>query len=251
MNNQTEIIKPATVSNDTDAAANVVSPEIPESVPAVTDKPKTATDQGDASNAQTDNSSDLEKQITPDVPTSVKLELSEEEADMIQTLLRDYVRAYRSDRSVDYKPELVQREKVGQYPWVATPPAPEIINPAYDWVNKKWYSKNASDSLPDLVQTVADLKAKNAQLYQDREKLDQDIKTVQEVQKATTQQSLALTQGLQNMVKSQEQTNKVMASMQQILLSLKAGQDQAATPTAPKTDATNGQAQDKNENGGN
>lgn len=243
MNNQTEIIKPDAVSNDAGTATNVTSPEIPESVPAVTDKPKTATDQGDA---QTDNSSDLEKQITPDVPASVKLELSEEEADMIQTLLSDYVCAYRSDRSVDYKPELVQREKVGQYPWVATPPAPEIINPAYDWVNKKWYSKNASDSLPDLVQTVADLKAKNAQLYQDREKLDQDIKTVQEVQKANAQQSLALTQGLQNMVKSQEQTNKVMASMQQIMLSLKAGQDKA-TPVVP----TNDQAQDKNENGGN
>ena len=67
--------------------------EIPESVSAVTGKPK-----------------------------SVKLELSEEEADMIQTLLNDYVLAYRSDRSVDYKPEPVPREKVGQYPYVATAP---------------------------------------------------------------------------------------------------------------------------------
>ena len=79
MNNQTETIKPDAVSNDVGTATNVASPE---SVPAVTDKPK-----------------------------SVKLELSEEEADMIQTLLNDYVLAYRSDRSVDYKPEPVPREK--------------------------------------------------------------------------------------------------------------------------------------------
>ncbi|MCT0164372.1 hypothetical protein EFM11_02210 [Lactobacillus helveticus] len=113
-----------------------------------------------------------------DKQKSVKLELSEEQADMIQTLLSDYVLAYRSDRSVDYKPELVSKEKVGQYPWVATPPEPEITNPAYDWVNKKWYSKNAGDSLPDLANTVADLKAKNEQLYQDSQKLDQLIKLV-------------------------------------------------------------------------
>ena len=248
MNNQTEIIKPSTVSNDAGAATNVTSPE---SVPAVTDKPKTVTDQGDTGNAQTTNQSDLENQVKPDVPTSVKLELSEEEADMIKTLLSDYVRAYRSDRSVDYKPELVQREKVGQYPWVATPPAPEIINPAYDWVNKKWYSKNANDSLPDLAQTVADLKAKNAQLYQDREKLDQDIKSVKDAQVANAEQSLVLTQAVQKMTESQNESKKIMASMQAILIGMKAAQNQkAATPTETQTNQEQS-VQDKNENGGN
>ena len=151
--------------NQTDT--NLMSQDVSKTTTPVTDKSVTITNQSDTSNTQTTNQSGSGNQ---DVPATVKLELSEEEADIIQTLLSDYVRAYRSDRSVDYKPELVQREKVGQYPWVATPPAPEIINPAYDWVNKKWYSKNASDSLPDLAQTVADLKAKNAQLYQDRER---------------------------------------------------------------------------------
>ena len=220
MNNQTEITKPSAVSND-------------------------------AGNAQTTNQSDLEKQVKPDTPATVKLELSEEEADMIQTLLSNYVRAYRSDRSVDYKPELVPREKVGQYPWVATPPAPEIINPAYDWVNKKWYSKNASDSLPDLAQTVADLKAKNAQLYQDREKFDQDIKSVKEAQIANAEQSLVLTQAVQKMTESQNESKKIMASMQAILVGMKAAQSQkVATPT--ETQPNQGQSvQDKNENGGN
>ena len=204
MNNQTETIKPDAVSNDVGTATNVASPE---SVPAVTDKPK-----------------------------SVKLELSEEEADMIQTLLNDYVLAYRSDRSVDYKPEPVPREKVGQYPYVATAPAPEIINPTYDWINKKWYSKNNSDSLPDLANTVTDLKVKNEQLYQDREKLDQDIKSVKAAQIANAQQSLMLTQAVTKTAESQNESEKLMTSIQAILVGIKATQDQKkVTPIESKT----------------
>ena len=204
MNTQTEIIKPDAVSNDAGTATNVASPE---SVPAVTDKPK-----------------------------SVKLELSEEEADMIQTLLNDYVLAYRSDRSVDYKPEPVPREKVGQYPYVATAPAPEIINPTYDWINKKWYSKNNSDSLPDLANTVTDLKVKNEQLYQDREKLDQDIKSVKAAQIANAQQSLMLTQAVTKTAESQNESEKLMTSIQAILVGIKATQDQKkVTPIESKT----------------
>lgn len=241
MNNQTEIIKPGAVSNDAGTATNVASTE---PVPAVANKPKTATDQGDAGNAQTTNTSDVEKQVKSDVPTSVKLELSEEEADMIQTLLNDYVLAYRSDRSVDYKPELVPREKVGHYPYVATPPAPEIINPAYDWINKKWYSKNTSDSLPDLANTVTDLKAKNKQL-------NQDIESVKGAQIINAQQAFALTQAIQKMTESQNKSEKLMTSTQEILVGIKATQDQKkATPIESQTNQTQS-VQDKNENGGN
>ena len=211
MNNQAEIIKPSTVSND-------------------------------AGNAQTTNQSDLENQVKPDVPTSVKLELSEEEADMIQTLLSNYVRAYRSDRSVDYKPELVPREKVGQYPWVATPPAPEIINPAYDWINKKWYSKNTSDSLPDLAQTVADLKARSDQS-------DRALKTMQETQNASVAQSLGVVKMMKQMSEDQSDMKKLMASMQGILLHLEGSK--ATQPEAPKADAQPTQPETKQENGGN
>lgn len=238
MNNQTEIIKPGAVSsgavsNDAGTATNVASPE---SVPAVADKPKTATDQGDAGNAQTDSSSDLKKQITPDVPTSVKLELSDEEADMIQVLLSDYVIAYRSDRSVDYKPEPVPREKVGQYPYVATPPAPEIINPTYDWINKKWYSKNTSDSLPDLANTVTDLKAKNEQLYQ-------VLNTVQETQNASVTQSFDVVKMMKQMSEDQSDIKKLMGSMQGILFGL--GGSKVTQPEASKADTQSTQPSDK------
>ena len=180
--------------------------------------------------------------IKPDVPTSVKLELSEEEADMIQTLLSDYVRAYRSDSSVDYKPELVPREKVGQYPWVATPPAPEIINPAYDWINKKWYSKSNDDNLNDIAQTVADLKARSDQS-------DRTLKTMQETQNASVAQSLGVVKMMKQMSEDQSDMKKLMASMQGILLNLEGSK--VTQPEAPKADAQPTQPETKQENGGN
>lgn len=146
-----------------------------------------------------------------DKPKTVKLELPEEEADMIQTLLNDYALAYRSDRRVDYKPEPVPKEKVGQYPYVATPPAPEITNPAYDWINKKWYSKNTSDSLPVLANTVADVK--DAQL-------------------ANSQQGLSLTRAIKNMSESQNEFKKLVATMQTILFGIK---EEKATSIESKT----------------
>lgn len=174
MNNQSEIIKPGAVSsgavsNDAGTATSVASP-------AIADKSK-----------------------------SVKLELSEEEADMIQTLLNDYVLAYRSDISVDYKPEPVPREKVGQYPYVATPPAPEIINPSYDWINKKWYSKSGSTSLPEIAQAV---------------------KTLQSDQQAVKELS-----------EGQANQNKLLASMQNLMLTI-AGLQKTAEPTAPTQPVT-------------
>ena len=195
MNNQTETIKP----NDAGTATNVTSPAIPESVPAVTDKSK-----------------------------SVKLELSEEEADMIQTLLNDYVLAYRSDRSVDYKPEPVPREKVGQYPYVATAPAPEIINPTYDWINKKWYSKNGTQSLPVIAENVADLSRKSA--AQDQAALAND------------QQEQMITQQLGAQAEQSKNIMTMMGQMQQTLAILAKNSQstsQTGTQTTPVKPTTN------------
>ncbi|AZA19812.1 MAG: hypothetical protein DQL95_04985 [Lactobacillus helveticus] len=179
MNNQTEIIKPGAVSNDAGTATSVASP-------AVADKSK-----------------------------SVILELSEEEADMIQTLLNDYVLAYRSDTSVDYKPEPVPREKVGQYPYVATPPTPEIINPAYDWINKKWYSKNGSNNLPEIAQSVANL-----------------------IKKSTEQNQVAIA-NIQQMHLITKQLGNQMTMMKQMHQTLAKGSQ--AQPTAPTVNTdTNG-----------
>ena len=155
--------------------------------------------------------------VTPTVPDTVKLEFTAEEAEMIQELLNNYVYAYRSDREVDYKRELVRRDKVGKYPYVAEPADPSIINPVYDWVNKKWYSKSGSTSLPEIAQTV---------------------KTLQSDQQAGTTQNLALTKAVKALSEGQANQNKLLASMQNLMLTI-AGSQKTAEPTAPtKPEAT-------------
>ena len=163
--------------------------------------------------------------VAPAVPDSVKLDLSADQAEMVQDLLSNFVYAYRSDREVDCKRELVRRDQVGKYPYVAEAPDPSIINPTYDWVGKKWYSKSGSTSLPEIAQAV---------------------KTLQSDQQAGTNQNLALTKAVKELSEGQANQNKLLASMQTLMLQM-ASQKQA-TPTQPTTD---NQATGKQENGGN
>lgn len=155
-------------------------------------------------------------------PETVKLELTADQAEMVQDLLSEYDYAYRSDREADSKRELVHRDKIGKYPYVAEPPAPEIINPAYDWVNKEWYSKSGSTSLPEIAQVV---------------------KTLQSDQQAGTTQNLALTKAVKELSEGQANQNKLLASMQNLMLTI-AGSQKTAEPTAP-TQATTATATDK------
>ena len=150
--------------------------------------------------------------VASTAPETVKLELTADQAEMVQDLLSEYGYAYRSDREVDCKRELVRRDQVGKYPYIAEAPAPEIINPAYDWINKKWYSKNGSTSLPEIAQAVKDL---------------------QSDQQAGTTQNLALTKAVKELSEGQANQNKLLASMQTLMLQM-ASQKQA-TPTQPTT----------------
>lgn len=183
-----------------------------------------ATDTKPVDNTQDTTASTPVAPTAPTVPDTVKLELTAEEAEMIQELLNNYVYAYRSDREVDYKRELVPRDKVGKYPYVAEPADPLIINPTYDWINKKWYSKSGSTSLPEIAQAV---------------------KTLQSDQQAGTTQNLALTKAVKELSEGQANQNKLLTSMQTLMLQM-ASQKQA-TPAQPSTETTD----TKQENGGN
>ena len=136
----------------------------------------------------------------PTVPDTVKLELSADQAEMVQDLLSEYDYAYRSDREVDCKRELVRRDQVGKYPYIAEAPDPSIVNPIYDWVGKKWYSKTGATSLPDIAQSVADLSKKST---------EQDQATL-----ANGQQMQMITKQLGNqmtMMKQMQQTLAILA----------------------------------------
>ena len=177
-----------------------------------------ATDTKPADNTQDATASTPVAPTAPTVPDTVKLELSADQAEMVQDLLSEYDYAYRSDREVDCKRELVRRDKIGKYPYVAEPPAPEIINPAYDWINKKWYSKNGSTSLPEIAQSVANLNKKST---------EQD------------QAALANGQQMQMITKQLGNQMTMMKQMQQTLTILAKGSQ--AQPTAPTVNTdTNG-----------
>ena len=153
-----------------------------------------------------------------ETPETVKLELTADQAEMVQDLLSNFVYAYRSDREVDCKRELVRRDQAGKYPYIAEPADPSIVNPTYDWVNKKWYSKNGSNSLPEIAQSVANLNKRST---------EQD------------QAALANSQQMQMITKQLGNQMTMMKQMQQTLTILAKGSQ--AQPTAPTVNTdTNG-----------
>ena len=165
--------------------------------------------------------------VAPTVPDSVKLDLSADQAEMVQDLLSNFVYAYRSDREVDCKRELVRRDQVGKYPYIAAAPDPSIVNPIYDWVGKKWYSKTGATSLPEIAQAV---------------------KTLQTDQQVGTTQNLALTKAVKKLSEGQADQNKLLSSMQHLMLQLASGK--ATTPAVPTQPTTDDKTTD-NTNGGN
>ena len=156
--------------------------------------------------------------VAPTALETVKLELTADQAEMVQDLLSNFVYAYRSDREVDCKRELVRRDQVGKYPYIAEAPDPSIVNPIYDWVGKKWYSKSGSTSLPEIAQSVANLNKKST---------EQD------------QAALANGQQMQMITKQLGNQMTMMKQMQQTLALLAKGSQ--AQPTAPTVNTdTNG-----------
>ena len=184
----------------------------PETVALVTSDQTTRATASATDTKLADNTQDATAStpVTPTVPDSVKLDLSADQAEMVQDLLSNFVYAYRSDREVDCKRELVRRDQVGKYPYIAEAPDPSIVNPIYDWVGKKWYSKTGATSLPEIAQAV---------------------KTLQTDQQVGTAQNLALTKAVKELSEGQADQNKLLSSMQNLMLQLASGK---------ATDNTNG-----------
>lgn len=195
--NQPETVAPVTSDQTTQATAS-------------------ATDIKSADNTQDATAS---TPVPPTVSESVKLDLSADQAEMVQDLLSNFVYAYRSDREVDCKRELVRRDQVGKYPYIAEAPDPSIINPIYDWVGKKWYSKTGATSLLEIAQAV---------------------KTLQNDQQVGTTQNLALTKAVKKLSEGQADQNKLLSSMQNLMLQLASSKTTApnapVAPAQPTTD---------------
>lgn len=101
-----------------------------------------------------------------------------------------------------------------------------------------WHTKKPDESLKDPVWSVklgdfvendkdsqaailAEAQEKINALDQAKQSLDSDIKQVQATEQQSAAQSLALTKGLQQVMQTQQTTNKLIGSMQTIMLGLK------------------------------
>ena len=121
-------------------------------------------------------------------------------------------------------------------------PSDDLVDPLYS-VQKGGWIENAHDA---QTQILAQAQMKIDALDKSKEQLDQTLKSVQENQSNSTAQTLTLTKAIKALSEGQANQNKLLASMQTLMLQM-ASQKQA-TPTQPTTD---NQATGKQENGGN
>lgn len=121
-------------------------------------------------------------------------------------------------------------------------PSDDLVDPLYSVKSGGWI-ENAHDA---QSQILAQAQAKIVELDKSKEQLDQTVKTVQENQSNGTAQTLALTKSIKELSEGQANQNKLLASMQTLMLQM-ASQKQA-TPAQPSTAET---TDTKQENGGN
>lgn len=79
-----------------------------------------------------------------------------------------------------------------------------------------------------------ELDAKAQELDAKARQLDTTEKSLQEQQQAGTAQSLALTKSIKALSDNQADQNKLLASMQQLILKIASGQTATTTPSVPK-----------------
>lgn len=123
-------------------------------------------------------------------------------------------------------------------------PSDDLVDPLYS-VQKGGWIENAHDA---QTQILAQAQAKIVELDKSKTELDQTIKSVQENQLTGTAQTLALTKSIKELSDRQVNQNKLLASMQQLMLALTGNKQATSTAsTQPSTTETT----DKQENGGN
>ena len=130
-------------------------------------------------------------------------------------------------------------------------PAEGMVDPVWDDKLNSGLGAWKENSGTAQAQILAEAQAKIDALDKSKQQLDETVKSLQAGQQAGTAQSLALTKSIKALTDGQADQNKVLQSMQALMLQM-ASQKQV-TPTAPTqpTIETTNQATDKQENGGN
>ena len=114
-------------------------------------------------------------------------------------------------------------------------PSDDLVDPLYS-VQKGSWIENAHDA---QTQILAAAQAKIEELDKSKEQLDQTLKSVQENQSNGTAQTLALTKSIKELSEGQANQNKLLASMQNLMLTIAGSQKttapkQATTATQPE-----------------
>lgn len=115
-------------------------------------------------------------------------------------------------------------------------PSDDLVDPLYS-VQKGGWIENAHDA---QTQILAAAQAKIEELDKSKEQLDQTLKSVQENQSNGTAQTLALTKSIKELSEGQANQNKLLASMQNLMLQLASSKTTApnapVAPAQPTTD---------------
>ena len=110
-------------------------------------------------------------------------------------------------------------------------------DPVVDLKTNSWVEngKNAQTKiLTQATQAIDNLKAKGEELDQANDKVDQAVKAMQQVQAQSSQQNVAM---MKSFTAQTQNTNKMLATMQQTLAMVVKAVQNSATPEAPKADA--------------
>lgn len=107
-------------------------------------------------------------------------------------------------------------------------PSDDLVDPLYS-VQKGGWIENAHDA---QTQILAQAQMKIDALDKSKEQFDQTLKSVQENQSNGTAQTLTLTKAIKALSEGQANQNKLLASMQQLMLALTGNKQ--ATPTDTK-----------------
>lgn len=116
-------------------------------------------------------------------------------------------------------------------------PSDDLVDPLYS-VQKGGWIENAHDA---QTQILAAAQAKIEELDKSKEQLDQTLKSVQENQSNGTAQTLALTKAIKALSEGQANQNKLLASMQNLMLTIASSQKTTAptqATTATETEKT-------------
>ena len=132
-------------------------------------------------------------------------------------------------------------------------PAEGMVDPVWDdKLNGglgAWKENNGTAQgqiLAEAQAKIKELDQKSAQLDQANDKVDQAVKAMQQVQAQSSQQNVAL---MKSFTEQTQNSNKMLATMQQTLAMVVKSTQKDATPEAPKADASTDPT--KQENGGN